>query len=198
MNDKNTVIAPWYKQPWLWFILAPLIAVFIYGTSFLYLSIITHDGVVKEDYFKIAKAFHLDPTRVKNTEALGLKGEMQFDFVTGDIRLALQGEPSAMPDTLYLDIIHPAHRKYDRALNLRKITDGQYVASLTSPIVGIRYLALTPRVTDAEWALHAKINTLPDTEEIDNENNSEVKKAPRVAATEPALSRYTVSFTPNR
>ena len=197
MNDTNTVIAPWYKQPWLWFILAPLIAVFIYGTTFLYLSIVTHDGIVKEDYFKKAKAIELDPTRIERTKELGLEGDMRFDFLTGGIRLNLVGDTSAMPDTLNLEIIHPAHRKYDRSVLLKKVTDGQYVASLSSPIVGIRYLSLAPIAENPEWALNARINTLPDTEEIDNENNSEVKKQPRIAATEPALPQYTVAFTAN-
>jgi hypothetical protein len=57
MTDIPEALKPWYKQPWLWFILAPLFAVIIFATSYAYLSVVTFDGMVKGDYAKSAKSF---------------------------------------------------------------------------------------------------------------------------------------------
>lgn len=156
MSNSNPAIAPWYKQPWLWFILAPLIAVFIYGFTFLYLSIVTHDGVVKDDYYKVARGYNVDSERAKYTRELGMKGSIKMDLLTGDIVLQLDGKLQEKPTFLHLDIIHPTHKNYDQSITLKQQPGTfAYLGSLTGNLLGKRYLAITPE--DKVWRLRTEI-----------------------------------------
>lgn len=156
MNTHANTPAPWFKQPWLWFILAPLIAVFIYASIFIYVAITTSDGVVKEDYYKIARGMNIDTSKADMAQQLELMGALRLDTLTGDINLSLSGAIETYPTELHLNIIHPTHQKYDQILTLRSVDGkGLYVGSLEGMISGRRFLSLSP--TDESWQLRQEI-----------------------------------------
>lgn len=156
MEQEERDIAPWYKQPWLWFILTPLIAVFIYGFVFLYLSIVTMDGVVKEDYYRNARGYDLNSEKAQAAITKNIQAQLNLDSATGDISLQLSGELDTPPDHLTLDIVHPTHQKYDQAIHLKALgSHNLYSGSLASPIKGKRYLQLLP--PDQGWSLRAEV-----------------------------------------
>ncbi|MBR9828695.1 MAG: FixH family protein [Oceanospirillales bacterium] len=156
MNTHANTPAPWFKQPWLWFILAPLIAVFIYASIFIYVAITTSDGVVKEDYYKIARGMNIDTSKADMAQQLELMGALRLDTLTGDINLSLSGAIKTYPTELHLNIIHPTHQKYDQILTLRSVDGkGLYVGSLEGMISGRRFLSLSP--TDESWQLRQEI-----------------------------------------
>ncbi len=157
MNNKsNTPPGPWYKQPWLWFILAPIIAVVIYGTFFLYLSIVTHDGIVKDDYYKMARGHFVDTSRSETAIKLGLGATLQLDNVTGDLMLQFASKTEASPDYLALSIVHPTHQQYDQIITLKQVPGSQaYTGSLKTSLKGKRYLILQDDT--AAWNLRAEI-----------------------------------------
>ncbi|MGB0467703.1 MAG: FixH family protein [Pontibacterium sp.] len=156
MNNPTPAIAPWYKQPWLWFILTPLIAVFIYGFFFLYLSIVTHDGIVKDDYYKIARGYEVDESRANHTRDLDLKSSLRLDMLTGDLVLNLDGKLTERPEFLRLDIVHPTHKNYDQSITLKQQPGTfAYLGSLQGHMLGKRYLILTPE--DQSWRLRTEI-----------------------------------------
>lgn len=157
MSHENEANAPWYKQRWLWFILSPLIAVFIYGTFFLYLSIITADGVVKDDYYKVARGIEQDSSKAENAAKANLKADLTLDNLTGDIVVKMSGNVDEWPKQLALELIHPTHKKYDVTLVLKAI-EGHPVfrGNLPSPIKGKRYLTIED--STANWRLRTEIN----------------------------------------
>jgi hypothetical protein len=156
MNTHVTTPAPWFKQPWLWFILSPLIAVFIYASAFIYLAITTSDGVVKEDYYKVARGMNIDTSKADLARALGLDGDLRLDTLTGDINLRLSGNLDSYPKTLSLNIIHPTHQQYDQILILRGVDGkGLYAGSLEGQISGKRYLSLA--ADNGGWQLRQEI-----------------------------------------
>ncbi len=164
MNIHPTPPAPWYKQPWLWFILSPLIAVFIYASVFIYIAVTTSDGIVKEDIYKVARGTSIDTSKAEAASKLGLKARLDFDTVTGDINLRLSGALTTFPQTLKLNIIHPTHQKFDQILTLRSVDGkGIYSGSLNAGLIGKRYLSLSP--TDDSWGLRQEI-TPPYTERL--------------------------------
>lgn len=149
--------APWYKQTWLWFVLAPLIATVIYGTTFLYLSIVTNDGLVKDDFYKVARGISEDPARENRAVELNINGQLTLDSLTGDVQLQLNSD-EALPSELQLVLVHPTHQKYDQVLQLRSVgNSGLYSSSLQSQIEGKRYVILEPM--DQSWQVQAE--TLP-------------------------------------
>ncbi len=156
MIDDTQTVAPWYKQPWLWFILTPLIAVFIYGFTFLYLSIVTMDGVVKDDYYRLARGYEINSEKNQVAIAHNISADVKIDTVTGDIMLKLEGSLDPIPESLTLDIVHPTHQKYDQTITLKSVGSKQlYIGSLAGHLSGKRFLFLSP--PDQTWSLHQEM-----------------------------------------
>ncbi|WP_236591089.1 FixH family protein [Neptunomonas japonica] len=155
-EDEIQAAKPWYKQPWLLFILTPIFAVVFYGFGFLYLSIVTMDGVVKDDYYRIARGYELNTEKNQNAIDQNIVAELKLDDVTGDIMVKLNGQLTNVPELLTLDIVHPTHQKYDQEITLKAIGSQQlYSGSLANPLKGKRYLFLFP--ADENWHLRKEI-----------------------------------------
>jgi len=151
MTDQSTP-SPWYKQPWLWFILAPLIATLLYSTVYITAAMVTHDGVVLEEYTKKAKAFHEDTTKTEAARSLGLYGDLRMDLLTGDINLQLNSSTDTeLPQSLQLIIGHPTKASLDITVKLRQLKDGYYAGALEAVLKGRRNLILQP--ADKQWQL---------------------------------------------
>lgn len=156
MNTHDQAPAPWFKQPWLWFILAPLFAVFIYASIFIYVAITTSDGIVKEDHYKVARGMNIDTSRLDNAQALQITADLRLDMLTGDVNLRLAGQLESYPEQLSLNIIHPTHQKYDQILTLRSVDGkGLYASSLQGTITSKRYLSLSP--LDDSWQVRVEV-----------------------------------------
>lgn len=155
-SKNNTPPGPWYKQPWLWFILAPIIAVVIYGTFFLYLSIVTHDGLVKDDHYKMARGHFVDNTKSEAATKLGLGATLKLDNLTGDLMLQFSATSGELPSHLSLSIVHPTHQQYDQMIMLKQVPGSDaYTGSLKASLKGKRYLILQDEST--AWNLRADI-----------------------------------------
>mgnify|MGYP000391998029 CR=1 FL=1 len=154
---SDEALRPWFKQPWLWFLLAPLFAVFIYGTSYAYLSVVTFNGMVKGDYAKTAKHFNQDSSRLDQAVAMGMQATISLDTLTGDLRLLVTSSPTISSPTLLLDVVHPTMASLDQPITLALRPDGSYYGSLNKSIDGKRYLHLTG--PDNSWRLSSEILT---------------------------------------
>ena len=155
MEEQTHDIGPWYHQKWLWFVLAPLIAVVIYASIFMYIAITTSDGIVKDDYYKVARGTSVDNSRVMAAAQRGIEGELLVDALTGDLRIQLKSN-TALPEQLTLDLVHPSHQKYDQTITLRSVNgQGVYLGSLQAHIDGKRYLMLSD--DSAEWLIKADL-----------------------------------------
>ncbi len=156
MIHDNDAIAPWHKQPWFWFLLIPLFASFTSGGTFLYLSITSADGIVKDDYYQVAKGLEIDSRRSESAIALNLNADVLIDDVTGDIAVTLGGMVADDLTVLRLDMIHPVHEKYDQSARLRRVPGTlQFSGSLQAALhSGKRYLVLQPH--DDSWSLRGE------------------------------------------
>lgn len=157
METQTHDIGPWYKQTWLWFVLAPLIAVVIYGTSFLILSIVTADGIVRDDHYKNARGIEVDGTKRQTAIDQNINGELLVDAMTGDIRIELSST-AALPNSLSMDLVHPTHQNYDQKITLRRVSPeaGIYLGTLAQHIDGKRYLLLSDEANS--WLIREELN----------------------------------------
>jgi hypothetical protein len=148
---------PWYKQPWLLLAMIPLVATVIAGTTFLIISIISADGIVKDDYYRMARGYYSDSTKLEAAFDKKIAADVSVDNVTGDLSISLKGNFETLPDYLNLDFVSPTHQKYDLSVTLKQVP-GQpmYLGSLNSPLNGKRYLMLSS--TDNSWRLSTEIN----------------------------------------
>lgn len=147
---------PWYKQPWLLIALIPLVATVIAGTTFLVVSIVSSDGIVKDDYYRMARGYYSDPTKKQLAYDNKLAASVFIDNVTGDLSVKLTGNITPLPKTLSLDFVSPTHQKYDINSTLRQVSSEPfYLGSLSAPLSGKHYLMLSPK--DENWRLSTEV-----------------------------------------
>ena len=151
-TEQQYAADPWFKQPWLLLCMIPLVATVIAGTTFLVVSIISSDGIVKDDYYRMARGYYKDPSKQQFAWDKKISAQISIDNLTGDVSVRLSGDFSALPDQLSLDFVSPTHQKYDLRIPLKQVINQPfYMGSLNAPIIGKRYLMLTP--TDISWRL---------------------------------------------
>lgn len=157
MEAQTHDIGPWYKQRWLWFILAPIIAVMIYASIFMYFAITTSDGIVRDDYYKVARGMNVDTSKQDRAIAMGIEGSLLLDSLTGDVRVVLSAT-EALPEILTLDLVHPTHQKYDQTISVKKVDPNTniFLGSLQQRLEGRRYLLLSDEATS--WRIRSEIN----------------------------------------
>ncbi len=148
---------PWYKQPWLLFAMIPLVATVIAGTTFLVVSIVSSDGIVKDDYYRMARGYYSDPTKVQFAYDKKIAANIAYDNLTGDLSVKLSGDFQQFPATLNFSFVSPTQQKYDFNVVLRQVA-GQpvYLGSLNSAIKGKRYIMVNP--PENNWRLSSEIN----------------------------------------
>lgn len=154
MNEEQAQ-HPWYKETWLWLVLAPLIAAVLYTPVFIYFAITTNDGLVQDNYYKVARGLVVDTAPQDAARALQLKGNILIDSSTGDVQLQLSGRET-LPAYLDLKLIHPSHQGYDQTLKLRQLPGSDiYNGTLQKQMIGKRYLLLEPE--NKSWQLQTTI-----------------------------------------
>lgn len=146
--------APWYRQPWLWFILSPLIVVMIAGFSMMYLAISTHDGVVVDNFYKDGLSIHTRSQQDQEAVDRGLAAKVMTDQQR--ISLKLSGNLETRPAQLTLLVIFPTQDDHDHSVRL--IASGDlYTGVLPENLIGRRLLQLQPAdVEQVPWRLHGE------------------------------------------
>lgn len=145
--------SPWYKQPWLWFLLAPLIAVFFAGFSMIYLAIVTNDGVVVDNFYKDGLAIKVRNQQDQMAIDLGLAGNLRINGQ--QLIFDLQGDLVEPPKQLLLQIIFPTKQAWDIEVTLTR-SGNQYVGALSDTIMERRLLQIQPVQGETMWRLHGE------------------------------------------
>ena len=166
MPHSQTDIQPWYKQPWLWFILSPLFAVFVMGFTMLYLSIATNDGVIVDNYYKDGLAIKTRSMQDEYARSRNLAARLSIN--NSNINLVLTGDIIDPPAALNLHLIHPTQEDFD-SLTVLQFDEGVYRGFIDPAISGRYKVMLYPQLQpDSEnmWRLHS-LTSLPQSEILD-------------------------------
>jgi uncharacterized protein len=153
MNEPRTpadTARPWYREPWVWLIIAIPGLTVIAGFVTLTLAIRGGDEVVTDDFRKEGVAIYRDPRRDAAAIERGVLSTLSIDRESGRIDATLsmaRGEP---PAELLLLLSHGTRAELDHLFVLRREAGG-YGARLESLEAGRWYLELTPR--DRAWRL---------------------------------------------
>ncbi len=151
MTDNNFEKIPGYKQPWLWFVLTPLIVVFFVGVFMLYVATVSNDGVVVDNYYKDGLGIKVRNQQDERANDLGLNAKLNlFD---NKITLVLNGDLENKPQQLSLQIVHPTQDDFDINLTLTR-AGYQYHGAVNQEVVGRRIIQLSPVNSDFMWRLH--------------------------------------------
>ena len=117
MND-NTDQHPWYRQPWVWLLIAlPLTAV-IGGIITIYLAVTTSDGLVVDDYYQHGKTINRVLARDRAAAEYGIEARITLDAVNNRAAVQLVSRDAVLPEALMLAFMHPTTQGHDQQVRL--------------------------------------------------------------------------------
>lgn len=116
---------PWYREPWLWALIAPPAAALVGGAAMLWLAAATFDGPVAEDYDKQGLAVREVLAREEAARRLGVSAQIELE--PGKLRVRLRGDA---PEALFAHLAHATRAAYDQRLRLARTAEGVYESEL--------------------------------------------------------------------
>lgn len=163
MNDNLEYDAqPWYRQFWLWVVLAPLITVVCVSTVMVSIAFRHADDVVTDNYYKHGRMINQSMAQDRRALELNLAANLRFDRATGEVFLQIPVQ-AAVPEKLLLLLDHPFEADLDQQIILQQASPGHYRGELDSVPEFAWYLMLMPELNkaerkSAEWILSGHIN----------------------------------------
>lgn len=153
---------PWYRQGWLWFVLAIPAVTIVLCIVMIAVAVRTQGSMVSDDYYKDGLGINMELARDRAAADLSLAGAVQFTPRRVRLNLEENGR-NANVDFLVLNLSHPTLEERDRRLTLKPVGDGVYETDLTAPLEGRWYMDL--RGPDNRWRLKGEA-ALPASETL--------------------------------
>lgn len=146
---------PWYREPWPWLLLVPIVASMIVGFTMLGVAIQTSDGLVSDDYYRQGVLYNEVRTRDAAAQTLGMTADLTIDAVTGDVIVQLDFGDAPSVDRLKGALRHPTFARGDIEFELIALRDGYFQASIPAIAPGARIVQLMP--LDESWRITARV-----------------------------------------
>ena len=150
---------PWYREPWVWLMIALPMTAVIASMFTIYLAVTTADGLVVDDYYKRGKAINRDLARDAMAARYQLRASIDIDLRDNRVQLLLESPVMELPATLSFSLLHPTQAGYDQVLILQHGGDGVYAGVIDELARGNWYLQLEAD----DWRLSGSMR-IPQTE----------------------------------
>ena len=126
---------PWYRIPIVWLVIGiPLLSVVV-TLSIVWISIVTFDGLVVDDYYKKGLEINRDLTRDQNARDINLNALVGIE--EGLISLELRADKfNEFPSQLRLGFYHPTLANRDVIVKLERLSAGRYEGSFQELTAG--------------------------------------------------------------
>lgn len=146
VEDASPVHPPWYRQPWVWFVIALPATSVVASLGLVTISVIHQDDLVRDDWYKAGRAINHDIHADQHARELGLSGELTLDpaALTVAIRVQQATGEQAWPQRLQLNLIHSTLASEDMTVLLTRDAGGNWSGSLPRLPMGKRQLVLEP------------------------------------------------------
>lgn len=143
-------VSPWYREPFVWLLIAVPLAAVVGGLVTLALAIQTDDGLVVDDYYRKGREINRVLARDEAALRLQLASDIEFDLEHRAVRARLVGGPGLeRPARMRMKLLHATRGGFDRELELERTPDGSYHALLPSLPPGRWHVQLEA----ADWRL---------------------------------------------
>lgn len=150
---------PWYREPWVWLMIAfPMTAV-VGGMITIYLAVTTSDGLVVDDYYKRGKAINMDLARDNAAARHQLKASVDIDLRDNRVQLLLERATGVLPEALTFSLLHSTQPGHDQVIIMQHSGTGLYAGSVDEMTRGKWYLQLEAD----DWRLSGSLQ-IPQTE----------------------------------
>jgi hypothetical protein len=131
----------WYREPWVWLLIALPLSAVIGGMITIYLAVSTSDGLVVDDYYKRGKAINLDLARDAAAVRYGLTASLVL-YQGDTLQLQLRAVNGRWPDRIRLSLLHPTRAGLDQVVELYHAGGGSYQGRINPPGNGRWYVQL--------------------------------------------------------
>ena len=153
MTDTNTPSTnPWYKQPWLWFILSVPIASVILSSIMVSVAVIGKDSLVSDNYYKDGMGINQTIEQDKLAVQLNIIPVVTIQDTT--VTVKIQSEAMTTQAFLTLKLLHPTVSEKDLTIRLLPTPDG-FIGDLPNKAEGRRYLDLYG--FDNSWRIREEV-----------------------------------------
>lgn len=147
---EQVPIAPWYRQPWFWFLTIFPLAAIIVCTALIIVATNLKDPMVTDDYSKEGRGINLELARDDKAADLGITAEIDFEQRSIELELNTRTGPADFP-YLVLNLFHPTLAGRDRTIQFQRTGAGHYRGQMLENIEGRWYYDL--RGPDNDWRL---------------------------------------------
>lgn len=147
---------PWYRQFWVWFVMAVPLCGVVSGLSLVAISSSGHDALVVDDYYKVGKAINQSLERQQQAQALGLA----FALTISNDNLTLKQSGGTTTITAArVHLYHPTLADLDQHLVVTADASGVLRSLLEQPIKGKWQIGI--EAMDGSWLIQQEF-TLPE------------------------------------
>lgn len=143
-------VSPWYRQPWLWFLIMFPAASIIYCAIALTISLNMDNSLVTDDWSKEGRGINMSIARDEKAADLGMEAQIDFSQRNVTVNLSTTDGPAEFP-YLVLNLFHPTLSDQDRVVQFKQIAPGRFAGQLHEDIEGRWYYDL--RGPANEWRL---------------------------------------------
>ncbi len=123
--------APWYREPFVWLLIAFPATAVVAGFITLGLAIQSDDGVVEDDYYRKGKEINRVLARDQAAAKLGLESALELNAARHELTLHLSAKrETKLPPAVEIRFLHATRAGLDRNLIVPRNGDGSYRAPL--------------------------------------------------------------------
>jgi hypothetical protein len=120
-------VRPWYRQPYVWLLIAfPALSI-AGGLATLWLAASTNDGLVVDDYYRQGLLINETKQRDRVAATYALDAELETAGDAGQLTVILRGnERFRAPERITVTFAHRTRAGFDRRLILGRVGDAAY------------------------------------------------------------------------
>lgn len=154
MTTMNTAVnlqigRPWYREFWVWFVIAFPLSAVIAGISTVVIAVNTSDSLVLDDFQKVGLVARRETALEREALRLNVSVNAAFDRMSGQVTVRLGGDSE--PEAITLGLFHATRRDMDRTAVLTRDASGLYRGNIGANVQGHWYVQISD-VTGA-WRL---------------------------------------------
>jgi len=119
----------WYREPWVWALIAGPALVVVAGAFTVFLAIRSDDGVVADDYYRQGLTINRVLHRQEKSQALAMAASVFFAADGRLVRVKVGGKAAPAAE-LKLMLVHATRSGRDQRITLKKTSDGSFEGQL--------------------------------------------------------------------
>lgn len=158
MTEKAPV-APWYRQPWFWFLTIFPLASMVWGVTAIIVSTNMDNSMVTDDYSREGRGINMAIARDQKAIDMQIEGRLEFSGRDALLTLQTRQGPANFP-YLVLNLYHPTLAEYDRIIQFQRRADGEYTGRMLENLDGRWYYDL--QGPDNDWRVKGELQLPSD------------------------------------